>query len=47
MLFLTAKAGPGERDALLERGALGVLVKPFDPMGLPAAISEALAGSTR
>ena len=35
VVFLTAKATPGELEHLLQYGATGVIVKPFDPMTLP------------
>jgi len=35
VVFLTAKALPHELASLLEHGATGVIVKPFDPMTLP------------
>lgn len=35
VVFLTAKAMQGEIEALLEHGATGIIVKPFDPMQLP------------
>ena len=35
VVFLTAKAMPEELEALLEHGATGVIVKPFDPVELP------------
>jgi two-component system, OmpR family, response regulator len=35
VVFMTAKAQPEERESLLRLGALGVIVKPFDPMTLP------------
>lgn len=38
VVFLTAKALQGELEALLEHGATGVIVKPFDPVALPANI---------
>ena len=34
VIFLTAKARSSQHDALLDLGAVGVLVKPFDPMQL-------------
>jgi CheY-like chemotaxis protein len=34
VVFLTAKATPGELEHLLQYGATGVIVKPFDPMSL-------------
>ncbi len=38
VVFITAKAMPDEVEALLEYGATGVIVKPFDPMTLPQDI---------
>lgn len=38
VVFLTAKATPNELEALLEHGATGLIVKPFDPIKLPADI---------
>ena len=38
VVFMTAKAMPDEVEALLEYGATGVIVKPFDPMTLPQDI---------
>lgn len=35
IVFLTAKAMQGEVEALLEYGATGIIVKPFDPVALP------------
>lgn len=35
VVFMTAKAMPDEVEALLQHGATGVIVKPFDPMALP------------
>ena len=34
VVFLTAKAMPDELEQLLEHGATGLIVKPFDPMTL-------------
>jgi CheY-like chemotaxis protein len=34
VVFITAKALPGELEDLLQHGATGVIVKPFDPMTL-------------
>ena len=36
IVFLTAKATADELEGLLEHGATGVIVKPFDPNRLPA-----------
>jgi CheY-like chemotaxis protein len=38
VVFLTAKAMQDEVEALLEYGATGVIVKPFDPVALPQNI---------
>ena len=38
VVFITAKAMPEEIERLLEHGATGVIVKPFDPVTLPGEI---------
>jgi CheY-like chemotaxis protein len=38
VVFMTAKAMPEEVEDLLQYGATGVIVKPFDPMTLPQDI---------
>lgn len=38
IVFMTAKAMPDEVEELLQYGATGVIVKPFDPMTLPQNI---------
>ena len=38
VVFLTAKAMRDEVEALLEHGATGIIVKPFDPVTLPQDI---------
>ena len=38
VVFITAKAMPEEGEKLLEYGATGVIVKPFDPVALPQQI---------
>jgi len=38
VVFLTAKAMRDEVEALLEHGATGIIVKPFDPVALPQDI---------
>jgi CheY-like chemotaxis protein len=38
VVFLTAKAMPDEVEELLQYGATGVIVKPFDPVRLPQDI---------
>ena len=38
VIFMTAKAMPDEVEELLQYGATGVIVKPFDPVTLPQDI---------
>lgn len=38
VVFLTAKAMPDQVESLLQYGATGVIVKPFDPVQLPKDI---------
>jgi CheY-like chemotaxis protein len=38
MIFMTAKAQPDQVEDLLQFGATGVIVKPFDPLRLPQDI---------
>lgn len=38
VVFVTAKVMPNEVEALLQYGATGVIVKPFDPVTLPKDI---------
>lgn len=40
IIFLTAKAQTHEQVLYLEKGALGVILKPFDPMRLCQQIHE-------
>ncbi len=42
IVFLTAKAQPGEVDALVRLGALGVIAKPFDPLALSSEVRQFL-----
>jgi two-component system OmpR family response regulator len=42
VVFLTAKAMPGEIERLKDLGARGVLTKPFDPMTLAAELRAIL-----
>jgi CheY-like chemotaxis protein len=44
VLFLTAKVHPAETDHYRALGALGVIAKPFDPMGLANQIRQAVSG---
>jgi len=43
IVFMTAKVQTHERALYLERGAVGVIAKPFDPMALPRQLAELLA----
>jgi two-component system OmpR family response regulator len=38
VIFMTARAMGFEKDRLLKLGALGVIPKPFDPMGLASQL---------
>ncbi len=40
VILLTASVQPAESSSYLEKGAIGVISKPFDPMQLPAEIRE-------
>jgi len=42
VIFLTAKARTNQHDTLLDAGARGVLVKPFDPMTLSDDVAALL-----
>ena len=42
VVFLTAKAMPAEIERLRSLGVKGVLIKPFDPMTLPAQLRAVL-----
>jgi two-component system, OmpR family, response regulator len=43
VIFITARAQPHERAAFLEKGAIGVITKPFDPMTLAQDVRNLLA----
>jgi CheY-like chemotaxis protein len=47
IIFITAKAQRREVDELLQLGAQGVIVKPFDPMLLPDQIRRILFDEPR
>lgn len=40
VIFLTASGRPEDVESYRQRGALGFIPKPFDPMTLPAQIRE-------
>jgi CheY-like chemotaxis protein len=42
VIFMTAKVQGGEVERYLRAGALGVIQKPFDPLGLPLEIQRIL-----
>ncbi len=43
VVFLTARAQAHEMQQGLSLGAVGYIIKPFDPMNLPTQINEVLA----
>ena len=43
VIFVTARALPEERQRLLELGAAGVIIKPFDPMSFASDVRGILA----
>ena len=43
VIFVTARALPAERQRLLDLGAAGVIIKPFDPMSFAADVRKILA----
>ena len=43
VVFMTAKLQAAEVQSYRERGAAGVIYKPFDPMTLPAELKKILA----
>ncbi|MCH9730176.1 MAG: response regulator [Actinomycetia bacterium] len=42
VIFMTAKAQPSEVASYIEKGAIGVITKPFDPMTLPTEVMRLL-----
>ena len=42
---MTARAQSSELSRYIALGAVGVIVKPFDPMSLAAAVRDTLAGA--
>lgn len=47
VIFMTARAQSSEVNRYIALGAIGVIVKPFDPMSLAASVRDALAGVGR
>jgi CheY-like chemotaxis protein len=45
VVFLTAKVQPADVARLRELGAVGVIAKPFDPMGLPGELARLLGAA--
>ncbi len=45
VVFLTARAEASEAARLMEMGAAGVLIKPFDPLALASDLAKVLEGS--
>lgn len=43
VIFMTARSQPAELEEYLAAGALGVILKPFDPMELPNEIRKLTA----
>jgi CheY-like chemotaxis protein len=45
VVFLTAKVQPADVERLRELGAVGVIAKPFDPIGLPGELARLLGAA--
>ena len=45
VIFMTARAQSSELSRYIDLGAVGVIVKPFDPMSLAASVRDTLAGA--
>ena len=45
VIFMTARAQSFELSRYIDLGAIGVIVKPFDPMSLAASVRDTLAGA--
>jgi putative two-component system response regulator len=43
VVFLSARVAREDRERARELGAVGYIVKPFDPLGLSAVVREVLA----
>ena len=44
VIFLTAKTQSSDLERLTSLGAVGVIAKPFDPMGLPKEVDALIGG---
>lgn len=44
VIFMTAKGRQADVEGYLERGAIGVILKPFDPVQLAAQVRDVLYG---
>jgi DNA-binding response OmpR family regulator len=47
VVFLTAKAQPGDVERLMALGAAGVIAKPFDPLRLSSEVDAVIGRSSR
>ncbi|MHA6722404.1 response regulator [Sphingomonas sp. RS2018] len=45
VVFMTANGRPDDAESWRARGAVGVILKPFDPIGLAAEVREILAAA--
>lgn len=45
VIFMTARAQSHEQSRFLSLGAIAVIVKPFDPMGLAGLVRDHLSGA--
>lgn len=43
VIFMTARAQASERVSFIDLGAIGVIIKPFDPMTLASQVRDHLA----
>lgn len=46
VIFMTARAQAHEQARLISLGAIAVIIKPFDPMGLADLVRSHLAGAS-
>lgn len=45
VIIMSARIQPGEQESWIQRGAAGVIRKPFDPMTLPSEIRRIVEGT--